>query len=321
MKRLALLFLALGLLCAALHAAEPPPAPAAEPAAPQMSLEEQGVQALVERQQALLAAATKGGENFDTENFRTQMQDLATDYDQFLKKHPDYAPAYAAYGVMLGKVGMRRQSTMILLKADELFVHDDGKEGARTPAFVRTWALVKNQIGNYVAEEGKPLEAVNYFLAAIDLTPNEPLYHYQLGTLLTEARDDFLHSGHWTRAALDQAMRGAFRRATELAPGRIELGYRYAESFVDLEVPDWEGALKAWAALEERATTDFDRQAMRLQAANILIKQRKFDQARVLLESVKVEPLQKEKLKLVAALDAPPAPAAPPPEPAAAPAK
>lgn len=319
-KRLVLLVLALGLPFAAMRAAEPP-APAADPAAPQPSPAEQDLQVLVAQQQSLLAGAEKGGKDFDQEDFRTQMQFLANAYDAYLKKHIDYAPAYAAYGVMLGKIGMRRQSAMMLLKADELFIRDDGKEGVRTPAFIRTWALVKNQLGNYVAEEGKPLEAVNYFLAAINLTPNEPLYHYQLGTLLTEARDDFLQSGLWTRAALDKAMHGAFQRAAELAPRRIELGYRYAESFADLEVPDWDGALKAWAALEEKATTDFDRQAMRLQAANILIQRQKFEEARVLLDTVTEEPLQKAKQKLVVALSAAAPPAVPAAEPAPAAAK
>jgi tetratricopeptide (TPR) repeat protein len=327
MKCLVTLVLALGLAGDAMRAAgtPAPAAPATEPAPPPPSLAEQGLQALVARQQELLGAAAKGGDKFDEENFRTQMQDLANDYDTYLKKNPDYAPAYAAYGVMLGKISMRRQSVAMLLKADELFAGEAQKDGARTPALLRTWALVKNQLGNYVAEEGKPLQAVTYFLDAIDLTPNEPLYHYQLGTLLTEARDDFLKNGQWTRAALDQAAHSSFQHAAELAPGRIEFGYRYAESFADQEVPDWDGALKAWAALEEKATSDFDRQTMRLQAANILIRQQKLEYARMLLDTVTVEPLLKQKQKLVEALNAAGAaapavpPAAPPATPAAAP--
>jgi hypothetical protein len=326
-KRLLSLVLALGVPFGAMRAAEPP-APSATPA-PQPSQAEQDLQALVARQQALLATVEKGGPDFDEENYRTQMQDLANDYDGYLKKNPDYAPAYAAYGVMLGKITMRRQSAMMLLKANELFIQEAGKDGARTPALLRTWALVKNQLGNYVAEEGKPLEAVTYFLDAIDLMPDEPLYHYQLGMLLTEARDDFLKTSQWTRPALDKAMHAAFQRAAELAPDRIEFTYRYAESFYDLEVPDWDGALKVWAALEEKAKTDFDRQTMRLHAANILIKQQKFEYARALLVTVTVEQLQKQKQKLVEILNAEPATPAMPavpaaetaPEPAPAPAK
>jgi hypothetical protein len=44
-------------------------------------------------------------------------------------------------------------------------------------------------------------------------------------------------------------------QAAELAPDRIEFAYRYAEAFYDLEQPDWDAALKAWSALEEKATT------------------------------------------------------------------
>ncbi|HWA11207.1 MAG TPA: hypothetical protein VG838_17325 [Opitutaceae bacterium] len=301
-----LVFLVLSLAAAAgargaADAPAPGPSPTAEAPA-QPSEAEKIVQDLVARQQALFAEAAKRDANFDENEYRTAMQDIGNAYDDFLRKRPDYGPAYAAYGVMLGKIGMRRQSSMMLLKADELFLRDDGKPGVRTPGFLRTWALVKNQLGNFVAEEGRPLEAVNYFLSAIDLTPNEPLYHYQLGTLLTEARDDFLGSGHWTRAALDEAMQRAFKRAAELAPDRIELGYRYAESFADVEKPDWDAALKAWAALEEKAKSDFDRQAMRLQAANILIQQKKYDEARVLIATVTVEQLQSSKQKLVAAM-------------------
>jgi tetratricopeptide (TPR) repeat protein len=162
---------------------------------------------------------------------------------------------------------------------------------------------VKNQLGNYIAEEGRPLEAVNYFLAAIKLAPNEPLYHYQLGTLLAEARDDFIKSGEWTRVSLDRAMHEAFRRAAELAPDRFEFAYRYAESFYDLDQPDWEAALKAWGALEEKAPTEIEKQTMRLHAANIFIKLGKPEHARTLLETVTEPSLATQKQKLVAQLD------------------
>jgi tetratricopeptide (TPR) repeat protein len=268
---------------------------------------EKELQALVARQQELLGRRAKADASFDEENFRTAMQQLCNDYDDYLKKHKDYAPGYAAYGVLLGKVDMRRQSAVMLLKANQLFGAASKEPAAATPAFVRTWALVKNQLGNYLAEEGKPLEAVNYFLSAIQLTPNEPLYHYQLGTLLTEARDDFLKSGQWEAAAVNRSMHQAFRRAAELAPDRIEFTYRYAESFYDLDPPDWDGALKAWDALEQKATNEVERQTMRLHRANVLIKQKQFEPARAALATVTEGTLQKQKEKLVAQLPGGPA--------------
>jgi hypothetical protein len=163
---------------------------------------------------------------------------------------------------------------------------------------------VKNQLGNWLAEEGRPLEAVNYFLAAVQLAPDEPLYHYQLGTLLTEARDEFVRSGAWTRATLDRAMQEAFRRAAELAPERIEFTYRYGESFYDLEKPDWPAALEWWRGLEKKAGPGVEQQTVRLHEANVLMKQGKFSEARALLATVDAPALQRQREKLAAQLPA-----------------
>ncbi|MEI7551457.1 MAG: hypothetical protein WCL24_03945 [Verrucomicrobiota bacterium] len=253
------------------------------------SLPDRTLRQLVERQQSLLAEAAKGSAHFDEDNFQLQLQQVSQGYELLLRDNPDYAPGYGAYGYLLGKVGMRKQSIAMLLKANQL---DPDQP------------LVKNQIGNFLAEEGKPLEAAPYFLAAIRLAPKEPLYHYQLGTLLHEARDDFIRAGEWTPEALAHSEHEAFRHAAELAPDRLEFTYRYAESFYDLTTPDWAGALRAWGALEEKAPTDVERQTMRLHAANILIKQGKPDHARLLLAQVTEASLQAQKQKLVAQLAA-----------------
>ncbi|MDD2763211.1 MAG: hypothetical protein PHE83_04450 [Opitutaceae bacterium] len=244
---------------------------------------------LVARQDVLLAGL--GKEDADQDNLKRDLQSLIFDYDGFLRTHPNFAPGYVTYGLLLAKVGMRRESSAILLKANRL-----------DPDI----PIVKNQLGNYLAEEGQPVEAANYFIAAIRLAPTEPLYHYQLGTLLTEARDDFLTSGQWTRAQLDQAMQEAFKHAAELAPDNFAYAYRHAESFYDLAEPDWNEALKLWGALEDRAAPGLEKETVRLHAANILIKQQRFDHARLLLLTVTAEPLQGQKQKLLDQLAANP---------------
>jgi tetratricopeptide (TPR) repeat protein len=249
------------------------------------TMPEHNLKLIAERQRSLLDQAAKAGQKLDSETLRVQLQSILHDYEILLHENPKFAAAYAAEGYLLNKVGMRREAVDMMLKANQL-----------DPDI----PLVKNQIGNYLAEDGKPLEAVSYFLAAIKLEPKEPLYHYQLGTLLHEARDDFLKSGDWTRDGLDQAEHEAFRQAAALAPDRIEFTYRYAESFYDLPHPDWDEALKAWGRLEEQAQSDVERQTMRLQAANVLIKQGRMDYAMTLLNAVTEMGLQEQKQKLVA---------------------
>ena len=253
------------------------------------TMRERGLRQLVERQRELLAGAAKAkeAEHFDEANFKTQMEQLCQSYEVFLRDNQEFAAGYAAYGYLLGKIGMERESAAMLLKANQY--------DADIP-------LVKNQLGNYLAEHGHPLEAVNYYLAAIKLAPEEPLYHYQLGTLLSQSRDEFLKSGEWTRESVDQGMHEGFRRAAELAPDRIEFAYRYAESFYDLEKPDWEEALKVWAKLEERAHSPAEQQFMRLHAANVCIKMGKPEHARALLSTVTEPHLATQKQKLIAQL-------------------
>ncbi len=249
------------------------------------SMAERTLRQLAEQQRTLFADAAKQGEKLEAESFRSQVQSLSHSYERLLQDNPKFAAAYAAYGYLLCKVDMRKQAAALLLKANSL--------DSDIP-------LVKNQLGTLLAEDGRPLDALPYFIAAVKLVPNEPLYHYQLGTLLSEARDDFIKSSEWTRPALDRAMHTAFQRAAELAPERFEFGYRYAESFYDLETPDWDGALKVWAALEEKAGTPIERQTLRLHAANVMLKQGRKDQAKVLLDTVTEPTLQTQKQKLIA---------------------
>ena len=254
-------------------------------AAESESLAQRTLRQIAERQRTLLETAAKQGDKLDEEAFRTQLQELTHSYERLLQDSPNNAEVFAAYGYLLRKVDMRKQAAAMLLKANQL--------DSDIP-------LVKNQLGNLLAEDGRPLDALPYFMAAIKLSPKEPLYHYQVGTLLHEAQDDFLKSGEWTRTALDHATHGAFKTAAELAPDRFEFGYRYAESFYDLAEPQWEEALKVWAALEEKAGSPIERQTLRLHAANILLKQGHADRAKLLLDTVTEPELQGQKQKLIA---------------------
>ncbi len=256
---------------------------------PMFYADQVGLKKIAERQREIFAEAKKQGDKGSESALQTQLQGVLHDYELLLRNNPSFAAGYAAYGYFLTKVDMRKEATAMFMKANQL-----------DPDI----ALVKNQLGNLLAEEGKPMQAVAYFISAIKLEPNEPLYHYQLGTLLTEARDDFLKSGEWTRETVDTAAHNAFKKAMELAPDRFEFAYRYAESFYDLEKPDWNAALKAWSALEEKASTPIERQTMRLHAANVLIKTGKLEHAKMLLDTVDDPKLKVQKDRLLPELDA-----------------
>jgi tetratricopeptide (TPR) repeat protein len=278
MKKIPLCLLLLALACVA----APPAARADTETMPEHTLLK-----ILDRQKSLLAQAAKEGDKIDAEAFRAQVQDLCHEYDILLHQAPGFAPAYADYGYLLSKMGMDKEGAAMLYRADKL-----------DP----TIPMVNNQIGNHLAEHGQVIPAADYFREAIRLAPEEPLYHYQLGTLLHEGRDDFVKTGRWTAAQVEREAHAQFQKAAELAPERIEFMYRYAESFSDIDSSEWDKGLKVWADMEEKEPTAVGREIIRLQAANMLIRQGRYDPARVLIATVTEPKLDRQKQKLVAQL-------------------
>ncbi len=248
--------------------------------ADQTAPRDEALKAIVADQNALFAKAEAQGDALDLDNFQSQLQQLCRRYDALLAVHKDYAPAHVAYGMLLSKAGMRREAVAHMLRANEL--------DSRIP-------LVKNQLGNYYAEEGKPVEALVFFTAASDLEPNEPLYRYQIGSLLCEAAEDFLATGAWTRPKLDETMQDALEQAMNLAPGDWRYAYRYGLSFYDLATPEWEAALQFWRDFEQKLSPGIEQQTCRLHQARALVEMRRLDEARAALVTVTAPELARQR--------------------------
>ncbi len=246
---------------------------------------------IVVRQRAALAETAAKKSADEAEDVRPKLQRVADDYEVLVAAHPGFAAAWAAYGLFLCEpvVEQRRTALALLFKANGL----DGE-----------LPLVKNQIGVLLAEEGRMIEALNYFLAASDLAPKEALYHFQIGLVLDEARESFLKTQAWTTATIEKTVLEAFRRAVELAPERTDYAYRAAEAYYGLAEPRWEEAYKTWSALEQRLSGDIEKQAVRLHMARVQWKIGHAAVARELAGSVDVAELKGQRAKLFAEFDA-----------------
>jgi tetratricopeptide (TPR) repeat protein len=253
----------------------------------QETLAERQLRRAVERERVLLKATADNPMGIDRDNVQMQLQEVVQDYERIIRDNPEFAPAFVAYGLLLSKVGERKRAAEVFLSANRI---DPGI------------AVVKNQLGNYCAEEGEFLEAMEYYLSASALEPGEPLYHYQLGTLLHEYRDQFVTSGRLDMSTAKRQSAAAFRKAAELAPNSIPYAYRQAESYYDMENPDWSLAAAAWRRLRERVTPGVEQQTIDLHIANVLIRQERFDDARVVLLGVTDPSLAENRQTLVAQL-------------------
>ncbi|HVT72457.1 MAG TPA: hypothetical protein VHD61_04925 [Lacunisphaera sp.] len=248
------------------------------------TMAERTLKEIYARQTDILAKADKAGDQVDMAWLRGELQSVINSYDVLIQKNPDFAAAYVPYGMLLGRVGMRKEGTAILLKANKL--------DPEIP-------VVKNQIAKYLVEDGHPVDALPWIMAALDLAPKEPLYHYQLGELLSTGRDEFLREGNFTRPALDKTMLEAFAHAVEFAPDNVEYAYRLGKAYYEIETPRWEDALAVWTKLELYPVGARMRQLVKLQKANVLIKLDRRQEAADLLEGVTDPKMAPEKQTLL----------------------
>jgi tetratricopeptide (TPR) repeat protein len=248
------------------------------------TLAEKSLVEIAERQRDIFEKAAKAGDHLDEAWLRGELESVLKSYDVLIQKNPDYALAYGGYGMLLGKVGMTREAVIMLLKANKL-----------DPSMPE----VKNQIAVHLAEDGKPVDALPWVTAAIDLDPKKALYHFHLGELLAAGRAEFVRTGQFDDAKLDQAILDAFQHASDLSPGDFPIAYRLAKAYYDLAAPRWPDALAAWEKLEPAAVTDKQRQLVRLQRVHVLLKLGRPAEARPLLDSVTDLDLAPEKQTLL----------------------
>ncbi len=245
---------------------------------------------LITLQRELLVRASAAQVQEDVEQLRPRLQNLVFDWEGYLRDYPEEVEGLIGYSMLLGNplIDERKRAQALLLKANSI--------DPNLP-------IVKNQLGKYLAEEGLPLQALPYFIAAADLVPDEPLYHYQIGQLLAGGRDVFLESAEWTAEAIDKAMQDALAEAVKLDSESLPYAYRYAESYYDLETPPWDDALAAWQALEARVESPVEQQMMRLHQANVLLFQDKLDETESMLVGMWDEVLVGQRDHLIERLD------------------
>jgi tetratricopeptide (TPR) repeat protein len=192
-------------------------------------------------------------------------QRLANDYDALAREFPRSVPVLTALARYLQRTGHIQESVAIFKQV--LALDPDV-------------AVANQQVAHWFAESGDVGKALPLYLRAIASEPNEPVYHYDLGTVLFERRTEILAAGILNRAAIDSQMVEAFSRAAALRPENLDLAFRHAEALADVAEPDWHAVLQAWDAISVRVPeTGLLRDAVRLQQARAHIELGQLDAA------------------------------------------
>ena len=246
---------------------------------------------IVAKERSLFLAANNKRAMNEKELTR-KIQDLVADFESYLADNPKDLTALILYGKFLRRVDQPGPATGVFLKADKL-----------DPDI----AVIKQQIANYLTEEGRIAEALPYLLRAVELSPEKAIYHNQLGSFLFLFREELIRLGITTQSTNDRNMVIAFREAAKLESDNFDYRVRYAQSFFDVSHPDWEVALKVWNALSSEGNRSIEKaEYLLLCQARILVKLGRLKEAKVLIDRVRSPVMGATKRRLLDLLASPP---------------
>ena len=231
---------------------------------------------IIEKQQKLF----KESKHLTEAELTRQAQKIVSSYENFLLKNPQDIYALVLFGKFLRKTGLYQNAVSQFLKADQI--------NAGIP-------VVKQEIGNFLVEEGKPIEAFPFFLMAARLGPEEPIYHYNLGNFIYLFEDNLTDIEN--NEKLGFLMHESFKEAAKLDSENFDYHLRYAQSFFDFENSMYEEALKAWDALllEFGNRSIKEKEYIKMSKARIKLKAGKKDEAIIILRSLKSKSLLSER--------------------------
>ncbi len=240
--------------------------------------------AIAEKEAKIYQKIADDPEFYSEDDLERRINELVQSYRTYLLDQPDDVSAYILYGKLLRRVQENEQAFLAFLKADEL----DPKI-----------AVIKQQIGNHLAEEGKGKAALTFYLSAVDLEPETAVYHFALGQLIYDFRAKFINEKIFTQDALEREMLKAFRTAAALEPENFDYQMRLGEAYYDLTSPDWKGALIHWNKLSKTTSNPLQIEILALHRARVLGQLGRAEEANTQLAKVLNPALQNSKQQVL----------------------
>lgn len=243
---------------------------------------------IVKKHEALLGQYAEDPSKFGKRELSTRVQSVIAAYTAFNNDNTDDVFGYVLHGKFLREIGRFEEAYNMFQKANKL-----------DPNI----AIVKQQLGNFLAESGRYKEAYPLFVSAVKLDPEKAIYQYQLGAHLIYFGKQLQAEKQMSPMDFDRQLSSSLSEAVRLAPENRTYKHLFAESFYDLNKPNWEMALKIWTELLGPDSSKTQTEAIQLQRARVLAHLDKKSEAKKLLQQVTHPSLSATKRKLQAQLD------------------
>jgi tetratricopeptide (TPR) repeat protein len=202
---------------------------------------------------------------------RDRFDPIRQAYADFLKRHPDHARARVAYGSFLNDLqdeeGARQQWENALAL------------NSRDPA-------AYNNLANLYCHTGPVKKAFEYYAKAIELKPQESLYHYNFGTTVYLFRKEAMeHFGFTEQQVYSKALE-LLSQALKLDPHNFPLASDVAQTHYGIKPLRLEDALQAWTNALVLAHDEIEREGVYIHFARLKLQADRFAEARAHLNAV-----------------------------------
>ncbi len=192
-------------------------------------------------------------------------------YEDFLKRHPDSAHGYLAYGSFLNDIG-----------EEEAAVEQYEKSRQLDPKNPAVW----NNLANYYGEHGPLTNAFIDYAKAIELNPAEPIYYQNMATTVYLYRKDAREFFHINEQQVFDKALALYQQAMKLDPQNFPLATDFAQSYYGIRPLRTNDALVAWTNALNIAGDELEREGVYLHLARIKIAIGQYDEARAQLDGV-----------------------------------
>lgn len=220
------------------------------------------------------ALAAKGAGESKTELNRrilARFDSVRKNYEDFLRRHPDSARGYLAYGSFLNDIGDEESAMLQYENARQL--------DPKNPA---AW----NNLANYYGEHGPITNAFAYYTRAIELDPREPVYYQNFATTVYLYRKDAREFyGINEQQVFDKAL-ALYQQAMKLDPNNFPLATDYAQSYYGIKPLRTNDALVAWTNALNIAHDDVEREGVYIHLARIKLAAGRYAEASAQLNAV-----------------------------------
>jgi tetratricopeptide (TPR) repeat protein len=205
------------------------------------------------------------------QKIRNRFDDVKHGYDNFLRRHPDSARGYLAYGTFLEDIGDEDGAKV---------QYDNSRQlDPKNPA-------VWNQLANYEGEHGELTNAFTDYAEAIRLDPGEPVYYQNFATTVYLYRKDAREFYRIAEPQVFDKALGLYRQAMKLKPDDLVLATDYAESYYGIKPLRTNDALAAWTNAFNICQDENEREGVQLHLARVKISAGLYDEAQAHLDAI-----------------------------------